>query len=137
MILTFNDSTNLAVQSVDEQADGSLLIKVIQITEDELKTVFGDTFKTKRMVVVDQETTVGTYENYTNLDAVVKYTAGIMGVILFKVGETPEEKLNALIKENETLKEKVANLENENKTLKESNETLLGCVLEMSEVVYQ
>lgn len=130
MKITFNDSTELTVQSVDEHLDGSLLIKVIQTTEEELKSIFSDAFKTKKMVVTEQESTIGNYENYTDLDAIIKYTAGIMGVILYKVGETPEERMDILEKENAELKETVKNL-------KESNETLVGCVLEISEVVYQ
>ena len=53
----------------------------------------------------------------------MKYTAGILGVVLYKVGETVEEMMNALIKENEALKEKTEMLE--------------GCILEMSEKVYE
>ena len=106
------------------------MIKVIQTTEEELKSIFSDAFKTKKMVVTEQESTIGNYENYTDLDAIIKYTAGIMGVILYKVGETPEERMDILEKENAELKETVKNL-------KESNETLVGCVLEISEVVYQ
>ena len=100
------------------------------LSEEELKSIFSDAFKTKKMVVTEQESTIGNYENYTDLDAIIKYTAGIMGVILYKVGETPEERMDILEKENAELKETVKNL-------KESNETLVGCVLEISEVVYQ
>ena len=42
--------------------------------------------------MTERESTLGEYENYTNMDAIVKYTAGIIGVILYKVGETPAEK---------------------------------------------
>ena len=70
---------------------------------------------------------------------------------MYKVEETPAEKterLETMVKElTETaddLKESNSALRTENKQLKKgiselqsSNDTLLGCVLEMSEVVYQ
>ena len=86
MKLVFNDATELVIQSADIQSDGGLLIKTISASEEDLKTMFSDQTKTKRMVVKERETTLGEYENYTNMDAIVKYTAGITGVILYKVG---------------------------------------------------
>lgn len=85
--------------------------------------MFQDEFKTKKMTVTERESTVATYENYTNLNALVKYIGGILGVVLYKSGETPEDKLEALEKENAELK---ANMD-----------MLQGCILEMSELVYQ
>lgn len=123
MKITFNDATELTVQSASTRADGSLLIKTISATEEELRNTFQDEFRTKKMIVSERETTIGTYENYTQLDAIVKYTAGILGVVLYKSGETPEDKLEALKKENAELKENM--------------DILQGCILEMSELVYQ
>ena len=60
---------------------------------------------------------------YTTLEGIIKYTAGITGIILSKPGETVAEKMEALIKENVDLKEQM--------------EMLKGCILEMSEQVYQ
>ncbi len=96
MKLVFNDATELVIQSADIQSDGGLLIKTISASEEDLKTMFSDQTKTKKMVVKERESTLGEYENYTNMDAIVKYTAGITGVILYKVGETPTEKMEAL-----------------------------------------
>ena len=87
MKLVFNDATELVIQSADIQSDGGLLIKTISASEEDLKTMFQDQTKTKKMVVKERESTLGEYENYTNMDAIVKYTAGITGVILYKVGE--------------------------------------------------
>ena len=123
MKLVFNDATELVVQSADIQSDGGLLIKTISASEEDLKTMFQDQTKTKKMVVKERESTLEEYENYTNMDAIVKYTAGILGVILYKVGETPVEQMEALKNENAELKEKV--------------DMLQGCILEMSELVYQ
>ena len=119
----FNDATELTIQSASIRADGGLLIKSISATEEELRSMFQDEFKTKKMTVTERESTVATYENYTNMDAIVKYTAGITGVILYKVGETPAEKTEALASENAELKKTV--------------DMLQECILEMSELVYQ
>lgn len=123
MKITFNDATELTIQSASIRADGSLLIKTISATEEELRSMFQDEFKTQKMVVTERESTLGEYENYTNMDAIVKYTAGITGVILYKVGETPAEKTEALASENAELKKTV--------------DMLKECILEMSELVYQ
>ena len=123
MKITFNDATELTIQSASIRADGSLLIKTISATEEELRTMFQDAFKTKKLTVTERESTIAEYENYTNMDAIVKYTAGITGVILYKVGETPAEKTEALASENAELKKTV--------------DMLQECILEMSELVYQ
>ena len=123
MKIIFNDATELTIQSASIRADGSLLIKTISATEEELRSMFQDEFKTKKMTVTERESTVATYENYTNLNALVKYIGGILGVVLYKSDETPEDKLEALEKENAKLK---ANMD-----------MLQGCILEMSELVYQ
>ena len=123
MKIIFNDATELTIQSASIRAYGSLLIKTISATEEELRTMFQDEFKTKKMIVTERESTVATYENYTNMDAIVKYTAGITGVILYKVGETQAEKTEALASEDAGLKKTV--------------DMLQECILEMSELVYQ
>lgn len=123
MKIIFNDATELVVQSASIRADGSLLIKTISATEEELRTMFQDEFKTKKLTVTERESTIAEYENYTNMDAIVKYTAGITGVILCKVGETLAEKTEALASENAELKKTV--------------DMLKECILEMSELVYQ
>ena len=123
MKITFNDASEMTIQSATIRTDGSLLIKTISDTEENLKTMFQDQTKTKKMTVTERESTLGEYENYTNMDAIVKYTAGITGVILYKVGETPAEKIEALTAENAELKKTV--------------DMLRGCILEMSELVYR
>lgn len=123
MKIIFNDATELTIQSAEIRTDGSLLIKTISATEEELRTMFQDAFKTKKLTVTERESTIAEYENYTNMDAIVKYTAGITGVILCKVGETLAEKTEALASENAELKKTV--------------DMLQECILEMSELVYQ
>lgn len=122
MKIVFNDGQELTVQDVKLQTDGGLLIKTISGTEEQLKEMFSNETATKKITVSERGSQVS-YENYTQMDAIVKYAAGILGVVLYKVGETVEEMMNALIKENEALKEKTEMLE--------------GCILEMSEKVYE
>ena len=102
--------------------DGGLLIKTITITEDELKKKFNDASATKRMTVTERGETLGTYENYTNQDAIVKYTAGILGVVMYKVGQTPTEQIEALKEENQRLAA-------ENKELSATVDTILTDIL--------
>lgn len=92
MKITFNDATELIIQSVEVQLDGSLLIKTISATEEELRAAFSDEFRAKKMIITERESTVAEYEGYTNLNALVKYTGGILGVVLYKKEETPEVK---------------------------------------------
>lgn len=123
MKITFNDGQELQIQQVTTQTDGALLIKTISASEDQLKTLFADSMATKKMSVSERDEDTVTYENYTKLDAIVKYTAGILGVILYQEGEDPDSQMAALKKENADMKEQL--------------EQLKGCILEMSEVVYQ
>ena len=96
MKITFNDATELTIQSALIRTDGSLLIKTISATEEELRTMFQDEFKTQKMTVTERESTVATYENYTDLNAVVKYTAGILGVVMYREKESPMDRIDAL-----------------------------------------
>lgn len=53
MKITFNDATELVIQSADIQSDdGGLLIKTISASEEDLKTMFQDKTKTKKMVTI-------------------------------------------------------------------------------------
>lgn len=123
MKITFNDGQELQIQQVTEQTDGALLIKTISASEDQLKTLFSDQTTTKRMSVSERDEDTVVYENYTKLDAIVKYTAGILGVLMYREGEDPDSQIETLKKENADLKEQL--------------EQLQGCILEMSELVYQ
>ena len=123
MKITFNDGQELQIQQVTEQTDGALLIKTISASEDQLKTLFSDPTTIKRMSVSERDADTVVYENYTKLDAIVKYTAGILGVLMYREGEDPDSQIETLKKENADLKEQL--------------EQLRGCILEMSELVYQ
>ena len=121
MKIIFNDASELIVQSASIGADGSLLIKTISATEEELRSMFQDEFKTKKMTVTERESTVATYENYTDLNAVVKYTAGILGVVMYREKESPMDRIDAL-------EEHVDNLTEANKSREAENAELIATV---------
>lgn len=121
MKLVFNDATELVIQSADIQSDGGLLIKTISATEEELRTMFQDEFKIKKLTVTERESTVATYENYTNLNALVKYIGGILGVVIYREKESPMDRIDAL-------EEHVDNLTEANKSREAENAELIATV---------
>lgn len=121
MKIIFNDATELVVQSASIRTDGSLLIKTISATEEELRSMFQDEFKTKKMTVTERESTVATYENYTNLNALVKYIGGILGVVIYREKESPMDRIDAL-------EEHVDNLTEANKSREAENAELIATV---------
>ena len=121
MKIIFNDATELVVQSALIRADGSLLIKTISATEEELRSMFQDEFKTKKMTVTERESTVATYENYTDLNALVKYIGGILGVVIYREKESPMDRIDAL-------EEHVDNLTEANKSREAENAELIATV---------
>ena len=121
MKIIFNDATELVVQSASIRADGSLLIKTISATEEELRTMFQDKFKTQKMTVTERESTVATYENYTDLNALVKYIGGILGVVIYREKESTMDRIDAL-------EEHVDNLTEANKSREAENAELIATV---------
>lgn len=121
MKLVFNDATELVIQSADIQSDGGLLIKTIPATEEELRSMFQDKFKIKKLTVTERESTVATYENYTNLNALVKYIGGILGVVIYREKESPMDRIDAL-------EEHVDNLTEANKSREAENAELIATV---------
>lgn len=121
MKLVFNDATELVIQSADIQSDGGLLIKTISASEEDLKTMFQDEFKIKKLTVTERESTVATYENYTNLNALVKYIGGILGVVIYREKESAMDRIDAL-------EEHVDNLTEANKSREAENAELIATV---------
>lgn len=121
MKIIFNDATELVVQSASIRVDGSLLIKTISATEEELRTMFQDKFKTQKMTVTERESTVATYENYTNLNALVKYIGGILGVVIYREKESQMDRIDAL-------EEHVDNLTEANKSREAETAELIATV---------
>ena len=104
MKIIFNDGQELTVQDVSIQADGGLLVKTISATEDEIKAIFSDSMTTKKMTVRERGSELACYENYTKFDAVVKYTAGILGIVMYQEEQAPEDRIKALEKEKADMK---------------------------------
>ena len=123
MKLIFNDGAELAVQKAYINSDSALCIKTISATQEQLREMFSDAVKTKKITVVEREKTIAVYENYTQFEGITVYNAGILEPFLFKSGETPAEQLKKL--------------KEENKELKDTVNMLQECILEMSETVYQ
>ena len=121
MKIIFNDASELTIQSASIRVDGSLLIKTISATEEELRTMFQDKFKTQKMTVTERESTVATYENYTNLNALVKYIGGILGVVIYREKESPMDRIDAL-------EEHVDNLTEANKSREAETAELIATV---------
>lgn len=122
MKIIFNDATELSVQQAEIGNDGVLRIKVLQKTEEEIREIFGDEFRTKRMQVVSSEAEE-ILEEYTDFQGVTKYNDGVLEPFLYKKGKSEKELLEKALKENKELKEKVS--------------VLNKCMLEISELVYQ
>ena len=110
MKITFNDTTELTIQSATIRTDGSLLIKTISATEDELRNTFQDEFRTKKIIITERESAVAEYENYTNLNALVKYTGGILGVVMYREKESPTERMDKLEEANKKLADENAEI---------------------------
>ena len=72
MKLIYNDGTDLQIQSASIQGDGTLLIKTVSATEEDLRGMFGDELKTRKMVISERSQTVGEYEGYTTLEGIIK-----------------------------------------------------------------
>ena len=129
MKITFNDATELTIQSATIRVDGSLLIKSISATEEELRSMFQDKFKTKKMTVTERESTLGEYENWPEENAVVKYTAGILGVVMYREKESPMDRIDALEEHVDNLTEANKSREAETTELTATVDSILTDVL--------
>ena len=123
MKIIFNDAAELQVQQVYTDASGALRIKTISATQEDLRQVFSDQEKTRKITVQERGQTLAVYENYVRLEGIMSYTAGILEPVLYKAGETPGEQIQKLGEENAALLQQV--------------DMLTQCMLEMSELVYQ
>lgn len=131
MKIIFNDASELQIQSATLDS-GALKIKVLKTiaSQDSLNEIFSNSENTKRIIVHENGKKVAEYENYTQLDGIMAYTAGILEPVLYKAGETMEEIISRLQEDNEKLKQ-------ENTKKDEKIDMLIQCMLEMSEMVYQ
>lgn len=130
MKIIFNDGIELQIQSARVDSSGALLVKTISATQEQLRSMFSDSVKTKRITIEERGQTLAVYEKYTVYEGTMVYAGGILEVHLQKEGETIEEKLARVLEENKELR-------SECNALALDNEMLKACMLEMSEMVYQ
>ena len=91
MILVFNDATELQIQSIKRTEDYlTVLVLETVATAEQLREMFSDGEKTKKLTIKDRETTIGTYTGYTMFYRTESYTGGILGVVNYKPNKTPE-----------------------------------------------
>lgn len=95
MKIIFNDATELQVQQAVLHGD-YLLFKTVSATPEELRKLFEDPVKTKKITVEERGQTVATYEGYTTFYSTTEYIGQIYGVTMYKPGETPEERLTEI-----------------------------------------
>lgn len=88
MRIIFSDATALTVQSVTNEGD-YLSIRTISATPEQLRTMFQDTYKTKRIIVEEMgKQTV--YEGFTTYYCSEEYPGKIYGIVMYRPEKTPE-----------------------------------------------
>ena len=91
----FNDATALQIQAA--AVVGNLLqIKTVSATREELRTKFSDEFACRKIQIKERGQVIAAYERYTELYRIEEYTGAILGVAMYRAGETPEERLDGM-----------------------------------------
>lgn len=94
MKIIFNDATELQVQHVEEKGD-YLSIKTISANPEQLRAMFEDSVKTRRIIVEEQgKKTI--YEGYTTYYRSEEYPGKIYGVVNYKPQRTPEAQVEMI-----------------------------------------
>lgn len=91
----FNDATELTIQAA-AIIENLLQIKTVSATREELRAKFSDEFACRKIQIKERGQIVATYERYTELYRIEEYTGSILGVAMYRVGETPEERLDGM-----------------------------------------
>ena len=91
MKLIFNDATHIDIQKFEVSA-GMVYFRMINTTPEELITLFQDETKTAVMTVEDNShrTELTGYSKFYRTE---EYTGKMLGVTMYREGETPEERL--------------------------------------------
>lgn len=89
MKIIFNDATEINVQQVQPDGD-NLRILTVGNTPEQLRVLFSDPGRTKKMIVQERGQTIATYEGYTSFYRTEIYTGKIYGVVMYKREKTPE-----------------------------------------------
>lgn len=91
----FNDAVELTIQKAYIDSSGALRMKTISATQEQLRALCEDTVKTAKITIEEMGKIQAVYEGYTRYDGTMVYAGGILEPCLYKVGETPAERLNA------------------------------------------
>lgn len=93
--LIFADGRKTEVQSVSVSG-GTMHVKLILTTSEQLKAFFADTFATSRMTLRENYTDAKTYENYTDLKWIKEETGGIWEVEILQTEADPATRISSL-----------------------------------------
>ena len=89
MKLIFGDATELQVQQVTPYVD-YLEINTVSATPEQLRMLFSDPVKTRKIIVQERGKTIAVYEGYTEFYSTSEYTGQIYGVTMYRPERTPE-----------------------------------------------
>lgn len=89
MKIIFNDATEINVQHVQPDGD-NLRILTVGNTPEQLRVLFSDPGRTKKMIVQERGQTIATYEGYTSYQWTENRPGKIYGVVVCKPENTPE-----------------------------------------------
>lgn len=89
MKIIFNDATEITAQQV--KLDGkNLRILTVGNTPEQLRVLFSDPGRTKKMIVQERGQTIATYDGYTSYQWTENRPGKIYGVVVCKPEDTPE-----------------------------------------------
>ena len=119
--LIFADGRRVNVQSVTE-ADGVMHIRMILISVEEIKAVFGDEFATTQMALMENYQEKATYENYTELKYIKENIGGIWEVEMRQMQADSDTRLKKLEKKAE---EQEKNIKSQEKEIEKHTQSLM------------
>ena len=119
--LIFADGRRVNVQSVTE-ANGVMYIRMILISAEEIKAVFGDEFATTQMALMENYQEKATYENYTELKYIKENIGGIWEVEMRQMKADSDTRLKKLEKKAE---EQEKNIKSQEKEIEKHTQSLM------------
>lgn len=85
----FNDATEQQIQQTEPYGD-YLRILIVGTTSEQIREIFSDPLKTKRIIIQERGQTIATYDDYTTLYRIEWSPGGIYTVVMYKSEKTPE-----------------------------------------------
>lgn len=89
MKIIFNDATEITVQQFIVYGD-YVTIKTVSATPEELRAIFEDKTKTKKMYTEERGVRSEPYEGYTHFECTHEFIGKIYGVTMYRPERTPE-----------------------------------------------